>query len=560
MKLLGLLFRSSPTAIVLAVLVGITSGVASAALLILVNYRLQRQEVAAGVVWGFAALVVAAPLLRVISSYLLIRISQSAVHGLRLKLARRILGAPLRQLENAGPHRLEAAIVEDIRSLAAAFSDLPVLCMHGAVVAGLLSYLAWLSWPLLLTLVGFIVFGVVTYYLPILAGAKLQRRARQEADTMFGHYRGMIQGTKELKLHRDRRHAFLLAVDTSGRRLKKLNTSFFTIFTAAASWGNMLIFVLLGVLLFAGPKVFDGLTAQALVGYTVVILYLVTQLDGLLDIAPKFSQAKVALEKIETLGLSLGAGAESAPGHGERELPEAVAPWRSLELRAVRYTYFREETAESFTLGPADLTLRPGELVFLVGGNGSGKTTFAKLLVGLYRPQEGEVVLNGAVVQDGDLERLRQHFAVVFSDFFLFESFLGLEGGDLDQRAADYLRLLQLDSKVRVRDGCLSTTELSQGQRKRLALLTAYLEDRPIYLFDEWAADQDPSFKEVFYRELLPELKARGKTVVVISHDDRYYGVADRLIKLESGMMVLDREVNPAALEASSLVLEGSEP
>jgi putative ATP-binding cassette transporter len=67
--------------------------------------------------------------------------------------------------------------------------------------------------------------------------------------------------------------------------------------------------------------------------------------------------------------------------------------------------------------------------------------------------------------------------------------------------------------------------------------MAAYLEDRPVYLFDEWAADQDPLFKEMFYREFLPELKSRGKTVIVITHDDRYFPVADRIIKLENGQV-----------------------
>jgi putative ATP-binding cassette transporter len=117
-----------------------------------------------------------------------------------------------------------------------------------------------------------------------------------------------------------------------------------------------------------------------------------------------------------------------------------------------------------------------------------------------------------------------------------------LEAPKLDDKAREYLVKLQLNHKLDVKEGVLSTTQLSQGQRKRLALLTAFLEDRSIYLFDEWAADQDPTFKQTFYDSLLPELKARGKTVIVISHDDRYYDVADRLIKLEDGKLEYDSE------------------
>ncbi|HEV2735919.1 MAG TPA: ATP-binding cassette domain-containing protein, partial [Longimicrobiaceae bacterium] len=193
-----------------------------------------------------------------------------------------------------------------------------------------------------------------------------------------------------------------------------------------------------------------------------------------------------------------------------------------------------------FTLGAIDLRVWQGETLFLVGGNGSGKTTLAKLLLGLYAPEEGELRFGGRPVTDADRADYVHQFAAVFSDFYLFESLLGMESPELDALASRYLSKLHLEHKVRVEGGKLSTTALSQGQRKRLALLTAYLEDRPIYLFDEWAADQDPVFKEVFYLELLPELKARGKTVIVISHDDHYYGVADRIIKLDYGRIEYD--------------------
>jgi putative ATP-binding cassette transporter len=190
-------------------------------------------------------------------------------------------------------------------------------------------------------------------------------------------------------------------------------------------------------------------------------------------------------------------------------------------------------------LGPLDLSLRRGELVFLVGGNGSGKSTFVKVLTGLYPPTVGALRLNGALVDDKSREWYRQHFAAVFSDFYLFDGLLGLGGAELDARARPYLARLELDAKLRIEAGRFSTTALSQGQRKRLALLTAFLEDRDVYVFDEWAADQDVHYREIFYCQILPELKARGKTVVVISHDDRYYHLGDRVLKLEYGRLVV---------------------
>jgi putative ATP-binding cassette transporter len=264
-------------------------------------------------------------------------------------------------------------------------------------------------------------------------------------------------------------------------------------------------------------------------------LYMVLPLDALLMAIPNINRARVALERVEqgTAGL-VNQAITAAPDVEDRPL----ARFDSLRLVGISHAYHREQEDRSFTLGPIDLELRRGEIVFLIGGNGSGKTTFAKLLVGLYAPEAGQILLDGRAVSDADRDDYRQLVSAVFSDFFLFERLLGLGAtGDLDGHARRWLRELQLDRKVTVDRGALSTTELSQGQRKRLALLVAYLEDRPFYVFDEWAADQDPAYKAIFYDRLLPDLRARGKTVLVISHDDRYFHVADRCIELEAGQL-----------------------
>jgi putative ATP-binding cassette transporter len=339
------------------------------------------------------------------------------------------------------------------------------------------------------------------------------------------------------------------------------------LFAFARAWGIIMVLTLLGTILYGLPKlgIFSG---QILLGYILTLMYLKTPLDRVQDNVPIYNEGRLAIEHLQSLGLSLDRIANSlrAAGKGDEQNSSPVKaktnilgriPQRSfqqIELAGVTHKYYREQDEREFELGPIDLTINSGEMIFLVGGNGSGKTTLAKLLIGLYVPEAGNIFFDGQPISDDEREWYSQHFAVVFSDFFLFESLLGLEtpAHDLDARAREYLLQLQLDHKVQVNSGVLSTTKLSQGQRKRLALLTAFLEDRPIYLFDEWAADQDPTFKRVFYHELLPELKARGKTVIVISHDDHYYYMADRIVKLDSGK--LDRiDYAPELLEPHSV-------
>ncbi|MGW5452626.1 ATP-binding cassette domain-containing protein [Nocardia sp. NPDC003979] len=195
-----------------------------------------------------------------------------------------------------------------------------------------------------------------------------------------------------------------------------------------------------------------------------------------------------------------------------------------------------DESGEGgFRLGPIDLVFEPGQITFIVGGNGSGKSTLAKIITGLYVPRTGSLSLNGERIDHDNIEWFRQNSSAVFTDFHLFEDYLGFDRPGIDAEVRRYLEELQIAHKVSVEGGRLSTVDLSQGQRKRLALLTALLEDRQIYVFDEWAADQEPRFREVFYREILTDLKQRGKTVIVITHDDRYFDCADQLVKLDFG-------------------------
>jgi putative ATP-binding cassette transporter len=292
----------------------------------------------------------------------------------------------------------------------------------------------------------------------------------------------------------------------------------------------------MGLLLFAVPK-FVPVSTPVLSAYILTSTYLISPFNNILQRLPALLRVNTSVEKIERMGLALASQAEI---NSTVKLPD-TAQWETLELNRVIHSYPGEKEDSNFSLGELNLKFHPGQLVFIIGGNGSGKSTLAKLITGLYIPESGKILLDGQPITEENREWYRQHFSAIFSDFYLFERLLGMTNHDLDKQAAEYLREFHLENKVQVKDGVLSTTALSQGQRKRLALLTAYLEDRPIYLFDEWASDQDPFFRDIFYKQLLPELKRRGKTVFVISHDDRYFDLADRAIKLDYGKVEYDR-------------------
>lgn len=542
-KLLEVLWRHGqrPT-LVLGILCGALAGLANTSLIAFVNHTIALEDAPGRALgWGFAGLCLLVGIARIASSNLLAKLGGQLATEIQIHLSRRILAAPLRRLEELGPHSLLATLFDDVGTVSEAITYFPTSFINLILVFGCFVYMAWLSPPLLAGVAAFMVIGVVTYQWALRAGFKRQRRAREEADRLFGSLRGLTQGTKELKTGRRRRDDFVQRLRSSSETFRGLRVGAQKIFTLGVSWGNLLFFVAMGLILFL-PPVIDAFPREVRTGYVLVLLYMSGPLQVVLNSVPMISQANVAVRKIENLGLSLLDKEEPQPKESQDPRPT----WDRLELVGVTHSYRQED--RNFTLGPLDLTFEPGELVFVVGGNGSGKTTFAKLLIGLYSPEAGQILWNGSPVTPEHLESYRHLFTVVFSDFYLFEDLLGLGGPDFEALAAEYLKKLRLEQHVQVTGGAFSTTALSQGQRKRLAMLAAFLEDRPIYVFDEWAADQDPEFKEVFYHQILSELRARGKTVIVISHDDRYYDVASRIIKLESGVVVSDLLTAESAL------------
>jgi putative ATP-binding cassette transporter len=311
-----------------------------------------------------------------------------------------------------------------------------------------------------------------------------------------------------------------------------------SVFVASASWGNFLIYAFIGMVLFL---LVGDVPDRALIitGYALVFVYMVGPLEALLLNIPRANLAQVSADRIDEI-TRLMSSSESQTE--KAELP----PLQSIVLQGVLHRYYHEQKDEMFTLGPVDLQFHPGEITFLIGGNGSGKTTLAKLLVGLYPPEEGNITFNGVIIDDTNRDDYRQSFTTIFSDFHLFDRLLETgHGKDLDEKGNQLLAKLHLQNKVKVQNGAFTTLTLSQGQRKRLALVVAYLENRPFLVFDEWAADQDPAFKEIFYYELLPELRAMGKAILVISHDDRYFHLADRLIRMENGRLLFDPVKSP---------------
>ncbi|MGS1107008.1 cyclic peptide export ABC transporter [Achromobacter anxifer] len=548
--MLSYLIRQSRKLLMAAALASVAQGVCGVLLLTQINAALTAASSAerAALGWRFAAFAVAAMLSQMTASVLFERLNQRAHADLRRFISARVIAADYRRLEEIGGPKVQSALSEHSARVAEFFVSFPTILVNAIIVAGCLAYMAWLSWQVFLAAVVVIGLGSLGYHLAHLRAIRHLEVASKEQDRLFGHFRSLVEGAKELRLHAVKRRRFSddvlgCSIETV-RRERALGMS---IFLVSSAWGNFLLYGFIGLTLFVlVGNVPDR--ASVMTGFALIFVYIVGPLENLLIALPRANLAQASGARIDEITAQL----EHDEGDGATTVPGLT----SVALRGVCHRYYHEGADDLFTLGPMDLDFSPGQITYLVGGNGSGKTSLAKLLAGLYRPEQGAILLNGEPVDDRSRDRYRQTFSAIFSDFHLFEHTLDAASAELDVQGNALLEKLRLQHKVLVRDGAFTTQALSQGQRKRLALVVAYLENRPFLLFDEWAADQDPLFKDVFYRELLPELRARGKAVLVISHDDRYFHLADRLIRMENGQIVaIETPVgrDPAKLASSEL-------
>lgn len=530
--------------VVLSTVLGIVSGLSVTGLLATINSAMtQPGGPDVDTAWLFAGLCVLTLACSTGSNLMTNQVGQRVVANLRRELAAKVLVAPIEQLERYRSHRLIPVLLNDVTTISNFALSVAPMVIAFTVTLGCLSYLALLSWQILLLTVATVVVGTGAQFLAHKAGMRSILVARDGEDELQKHYQAISAGAKELRIQRRRRqHMLNQQIFGATERISRANVRAANIFVSAETFGSMLFFAVIGIAI-AFQALWPATEKTVLGGFVLVMLYMKGPLERLITALPIISRAKIALRRIAELSWRFSS---PEPHLLVSDRPSALQNMQTLELRQVRYDYPPVEGGEPFHLGPVNLSIKQGDIVFIVGENGGGKTTLIKLLLGLYTPQQGEILLNGEVLRPEELDDYRQLFTTIFADYYLFDDPLP---GDapLSDDAARYLERLDIAHKVSIRDGAFTTTDLSTGQRKRLALINAWLDERQLLVFDEWAADQDPAFRRVFYTELLPELKQQGKTIIVISHDDRYFSIADQLVRMDAGRISVEQvEVEPA--------------
>lgn len=532
------LLRPFRTTVVISVALGMVGGLAITLLLATINNALHSATgMTQGVVLTFAALCLLALTSSIVSDIGTNYVGQRIIAALRKDLGEKVLSAPITQIERYRSHRLIPVLTHDVDTISDFSFAFTPLAIAATVTLGCLGYLAYLSVPMFLMMVVAIIIGISVQYVAGGKGIRGFDLARDQEDELQRYYNAIASGAKELRMHRPRRYRMNThRIRETADRIASIQVRSVNIYILAKTFGSMLFFVVIGLAL-AMQAYNPNPDPTVITGFVLVLLYMKGPLENLVSYLPVVGKAKIAFGRISELSQRFS----SPEPHLLLDATEAPKPVvHSLELRGVSYSPPAVEGSEPFHLGPINLDIKQGDIVFIVGENGCGKTTLIKLLLGLYPPQAGEIRLNGEAVTDPTRDDYRQLFTTVFADYYLFDDLVQGGGQQSLDSASQYLDRLEIAHKVSVKDGAFTTTDLSTGQRKRLALVNAWLEGRPVLVFDEWAADQDPAFRRIFYTELLPDLKRLGKTIIVISHDDRYFDIADQLVRMKAGKVMTD--------------------
>jgi len=458
---------------------------------------------------------------------------ESAVRQVRLRIADKIRRSELLLVENTGESEIYTRLTYDTGLISQSAIVLTSACQSAVVLFFALLYLAFLS-PLSLLITTLMIYAGVQLYLSHYNRAAAQfREARQQEAEFLDSLSSILKGFKELKLNQAKSDDLFRHTNEISHRTEDLKANVGVGYVIDEMFSQIFYYLLLAALVFLMPMLV-ATHAGVIVKVVAVVLFIVGPLELLVGSIPTFTRATVAVENLRQLEARL-----DAAEHRGRASPAALAdnPFRAfatIQLDGLQFHYQDQDGRAAFSVGPADLEIQRGEVIFIVGGNGSGKSTLIKLLTGLYFPADGYIRVDGQPVTGEAYPLYRELFSTVFTDFHLFDRLYGLEAVD-PTRVNHLLKLMEIDHKTRFQDGRFTNIQLSTGQRKRLAFVACLLEDRPLYVFDEWAADQDPQFRRFFYQTLLKDLQAQGKTIIAVTHDDHYFHVADRILKMDYG-------------------------
>jgi putative ATP-binding cassette transporter len=468
-------------------------------------------------------------------------LAEATVDSLRNRFVAALQSADLIDIERLDRNQLYNTIGSEMQVISDGALNLIIIGQSGILVIAIMTYLAWLSLPALLLASSFTAIAAWFHISRTTQISEQLARAFATSTALFGGFTDFVDGAKEVKLNFARSselaaHLRQLSSEVARRRLATRE-----LFTTDFVASQLAFFLLAGVIVFVVP-ILTAVDRPTVIKITASVLFLIGPISAVVGGLPVLQRVNAAADAILSVEARLTEiGRDVLP----IEAPPAVG-FERLALQGVNFDYGSIDREPGFRIGPLDFAVNHGNVVFITGGNGSGKSTLLKLITGLYRPNDGEILLNGRVVSREQLPSYRNLFSAILQDYHLFQELHGIPRVDA-ARAQEYLTLMEIQDKVQIVDRSLTTLALSSGQRKRLAMVILLLEDRPVFVLDEWAADQDPAFRRKFYREIIPMLKRNGKTIIAVTHDERYFDAADFRLHLEEGQLRAEADGPPIA-------------
>lgn len=454
------------------------------------------------------------------------------LHRIKLRIGNQLLTAELEVLEQVNAAEICDRLTENTTLVSARAGRLATMIQAGFVVPFATLYIAWLSPPafaavILVGSIGAIKFLDVRRKFV----ARLQESAQKRV-VFLERMTDLLLGFKEIQFGRRRRRDVRNEVLDAADELRVEGIAASNVFTDGNLVGGLILFVVLAAVVYT-LQIYVPLDAKSMMSVVSAVMFLWGPFVGFILGLMPYTRSEIAIQEMLDVEKTFERVArEKAPNPKPRDAWKE--PLEVLDARDVEYEYIAPDANESFRIGPVNLQIKAGEVIFIVGGNGSGKSTLIKVLTGIYAPTQGYLELDTVRVDRDNVVAYRDKVSAVFSDFHLFSKLYGLEG--VDEGLVEQLIVrMRLTGQVTFADGSFKRLKLSTGQKKRLAMVVLLLENRPICVFDEWAAEQDPEFRQYFYEELLPNLRQQGKTVIVVSHDDRYFHHADRVVTMEYG-------------------------
>ncbi len=517
-------------------LISLFPGVANALIVMIINQFITKDIDPRYLLFFFAVTIFVYVVTVRISKRKIATLGILVAHRFSILIANKTFKIPFAKYEKVKNGKIYTILNDDINAIFALTQN--AIDLYTAVITTVIIMVYMYSLDLISSLFLLAVTGFILGLLALMSGP-LKRtgyKARDKRDQHNSLISGLLNGFKELVIHRVKRDRFQEDLEKTSQEACDARKDNIFVGIDAGLFSELSFTLSIGVSCLLFPIIFN-LDKEIVTSYVLAVLFLMGPVGVLIKGVPQFFNTKVSWKRIKGF-------IDNAEADTDKEEIYNIPYVDTIEVKDVHFTYETENKDESITygIGPVNFEVNNGELVFIIGGNGSGKTTFLKLLVGLYSPTAGEIMVNG---NKTTRKELSECFSIIFSDFYLFKKIYDLKEHRLEQ-VYEWFEILGLSDKVKIEDGAFTTINLSQGQRKRLAIIKSYLEDRPVYFFDEVAADLDPEFRSFFYNHLMMKIKEEGKILIIISHDDKYFHLADKIYKMDMGQI---SEVKRHALE-----------